>query len=103
MKRGLSIVWWALRREPIMCTWQRFAGRALISCLSQPSMNLKTSSRREFLRTSAVAVGSASFVPYVSTANAEEAALPKSKNDRPDFAVIGLRYQGSVLARYAQA
>ena len=66
-------------------------------------MNPRRNSRRDFLRTSAAAVGAASFVPYVFTAHAEDAARPKAKNDRPRFAAIGLRYQGSVLARHAPA
>ena len=40
-------------------------------------------------------------MPYVFTANAHSAALPKSKNDRLRIGVIGLRYQGSVIARHA--
>jgi predicted dehydrogenase len=43
------------------------------------------------------------FVPYVFSANAEQAAAPRAKNDRPRYAAIGLRYQGSVLARHALA
>jgi predicted dehydrogenase len=66
-------------------------------------MKQPKSSRRSFLRNSAAAVGSLGIAPYVFTANAEEAALPRAKNDRPRFAVIGLRYQGSVLARHALA
>lgn len=66
-------------------------------------MTQAKSSRRGFLRASALAAGTLSFVPYVSTARAADAGKPRSKNDRPRIAVIGLRYQGSVLARHALA
>jgi myo-inositol 2-dehydrogenase / D-chiro-inositol 1-dehydrogenase len=64
-------------------------------------MDHRKHDRRNFLRCSATAIGSLGFVPYVFTANAEEAALPKAKNDRLRLGVIGLRYQGSVIARHA--
>jgi predicted dehydrogenase len=66
-------------------------------------MHRRKNNRRDFLRASAVTVSAAGFAPYVFTANAADATFPKSKNDRPRFAVIGLRYQGSVLARHATA
>lgn len=56
--------------------------------------------RRRFLRTSA-ALSACVANPYFFTAQAEDAARPKAKNDRLRFGVIGLRYQGSVVARQA--
>jgi len=47
-------------------------------------------------------VGSAA-VPYVFTADAEERARPRSKNDRFQIGSIGLRYQGTVIADKARA
>jgi myo-inositol 2-dehydrogenase/D-chiro-inositol 1-dehydrogenase len=41
-------------------------------------------------------------VPYVFTANAEDKAKPKSKNDRFRIGSIGMRYQGTVIALKAQ-
>src|SRR5687768_16017195 len=56
------------------------------------------SNRRRFLKQSAaIAVA----VPYVWTVRAQDS--PKSKNDRPRIGAIGLRYQGSVIARQAAA
>lgn len=56
--------------------------------------------RRTFLKAGAALVG-AGLTPYMYTADAEEGAKPKAKNDRPRFGAIGLRYQGSVIARKA--
>jgi predicted dehydrogenase len=66
-------------------------------------MNRKRISRRCLLRdASAVAIGGAT-APYVFTANAEERAKPRSKNDRFHIGSIGMRYQGTVIAEKARA
>jgi len=57
--------------------------------------------RRQFLRASAGATVGGMMTPYIFTANAEEAAKPKSKNDRFRVGAIGMRYQGSVIAKLA--
>jgi predicted dehydrogenase len=56
--------------------------------------------RRRFLKNSA---GAAALVasPYVFTADAEDRARPKSKNDRLRIGAIGMRYQGSVITEKA--
>lgn len=56
--------------------------------------------RRHFLRTTA-ALAAGLTNPYIFTAHAEERASPQAKNDRLRFGAIGLRYQGSVVARKA--
>ncbi len=66
-------------------------------------MNGPESSRRTFFKTSAGAVAAGIATPYVFTANAEEVAKPKSKNDRFRIAAIGMRYQGSVITEKARA
>jgi len=43
------------------------------------------------------------MAPYVFTAGAEEAGLPKMKNDRFGIGAVGMRYQGSVIAEKALA
>lgn len=60
-------------------------------------------SRRSFLHTAAAALAGGSLVPYVFTANAEEAAKPRSANDRFRIGAIGMRYQGTVITDKARA
>ena len=55
-------------------------------------------SRRQFL---AAAGAAAALTPYHFTANAEDRAKPKSKNDRYRIGSIGMKYQGSVIAKLA--
>lgn len=57
-------------------------------------------SRRSFL---AATTGLAAWAltPYTSTIRAEDKASPKSPNDRWRIGCIGMRYQGSVIAREA--
>lgn len=59
-------------------------------------------SRRQFLRTGA-ALSAALLNPYVFTADAEERARPRSKNDRFRLGAIGMKYQGSVITEKALA
>jgi myo-inositol 2-dehydrogenase/D-chiro-inositol 1-dehydrogenase len=63
-------------------------------------MSAPVQTRRGFLKISAAA-GAA--IPYVFTADAEERAKPRSKNDRLRIGAIGMRYQGTVIALKAQA
>src|SRR5580704_17674211 len=60
-------------------------------------------SRRQFIQTSAAGVAGTLLTPYIFTAGAEEAAKPKSKNDRFGIGAIGMKYQGSVITRQAVA
>ncbi|QDU47650.1 Inositol 2-dehydrogenase [Symmachiella dynata] len=57
-----------------------------------------TNTRRDFLRTSA-ALGTGILIPYTFTTGAE--TKPRSPNERPRIGSIGMRYQGSVIARKA--
>lgn len=59
--------------------------------------------RRGFLKTSAAALSAGVMTPYVFTADAEERSKPRSKNDRLRIGAIGMRYQGSVIAKKALA
>ena len=59
--------------------------------------------RRRFLAASAGALAAGPMIPYVFTADAEERAKPKSKNDRFRIGAVGMRYQGSVVAEKATA
>ena len=59
--------------------------------------------RREFLAAAAGAMAAGATIPYVFTADAEERAKPKSKNDRFRIGAIGMRYQGTVIADKAPA
>ncbi len=59
--------------------------------------------RRNFLKTSAGALAAGATPPYVFTANADENDKPKSKNDRFRIGAIGMRYQGTVIAKKAAA
>lgn len=54
--------------------------------------------RRGFMKTSAGALAAGAMTPYVFTADAEERAKPRSKNDRFRIGSIGMRYQGTVIA-----
>jgi myo-inositol 2-dehydrogenase / D-chiro-inositol 1-dehydrogenase len=65
-------------------------------------MHDRTTTRRRFLARSAVAAGGLA-IPYVFTAEAEERAKPKAKNDRFGIGSIGMRYQGSVITQKAIA
>ena len=58
-------------------------------------------SRRDFLKTSAAAMAAGVATPYTFTADAEARAKPQSKNDRLRIGAIGIRYQGSVVAKKA--
>jgi len=64
-------------------------------------MTTQKPTRRTFLTTSAVGLAAGLTTPYIFTAAAEEADKPKSKNDRFRIASIGMRYQGSVIAKKA--
>ncbi len=57
-------------------------------------------SRRQFLKAS-VAATTLGFIPYSTTSGAEEQTTPKSPNSRWRIGCIGMRYQGSVIAREA--
>ena len=63
---------------------------------------MATSNRRQFLQTG-VALSAAFLNPYVFTADAEERARPRSKNDRFRLGAIGMKYQGSVITEKALA
>lgn len=65
-------------------------------------MNVAPTPRRRFLAT-AMGTAAGLFVPYVSTAHAQQANKPKAKNDRLGIGAIGLRYQGSVITDKARA
>ena len=54
--------------------------------------------RRQFL---AATAGACAFTPYSWTSGAEEKTVPRSPNDRWRIGCIGMRYQGSVIAREA--
>jgi myo-inositol 2-dehydrogenase/D-chiro-inositol 1-dehydrogenase len=60
-------------------------------------------SRREFMKASLTAAASSPLAPYLGNAWGQEPTAPKSPNDRPQIAVIGMRYQGSVIAEKAKA
>ena len=59
--------------------------------------------RRKFLKTSAGILAAGAMTPYVFTADAEERAKPRSKNDRFGIGAVGMKYQGSVIAEKAVA
>jgi predicted dehydrogenase len=65
-------------------------------------MSHQTPSRRRFLQLTGATLSAALVNPYVHTADAEERARPKSKNDRFRIGSIGMRYQGSVITEKAQ-
>lgn len=60
-------------------------------------------SRRRMLGNSLAGLIGGPLVPYFFTSAAEQAARPKSKNDRLRLGSIGMRYQGTVIAREALA
>ncbi len=62
-------------------------------------MSTKNTTRREFLRRTATAGAAAGMVPYIFTTQQADAA--KSKNDRLRVGSIGMKYQGSVIAKLA--
>jgi myo-inositol 2-dehydrogenase / D-chiro-inositol 1-dehydrogenase len=66
-------------------------------------MTQRSESRRQFLRLAGVGLSAGILNPYVHTADAEDRAKPKSKNDRFGIGAIGMRYQGSVITDKAQA
>jgi myo-inositol 2-dehydrogenase/D-chiro-inositol 1-dehydrogenase len=59
--------------------------------------------RRRFLKTSAGALAVGAITPYVLTAGAEERSRPRAKNDRARIGAVGMRYQGTVIAKKALA
>lgn len=61
--------------------------------------SLLKKSRRQFLKTTA-ATAAASFVPYTFT-SADDEPKPKSPNERLRVGSIGMRYQGTVVAKKA--
>lgn len=61
-----------------------------------------TSTRRRFLKQSALTVAGAASVPYIFTSTSSAQQPPKSANDRLGVGAIGLRYQGSVITHKAQ-
>ncbi|NOY41302.1 MAG: Gfo/Idh/MocA family oxidoreductase [Planctomycetes bacterium] len=64
-------------------------------------MQSASTNRREFLKTSAAAAAVATAIPGgISDSRANEAA-PKSKNDRPNIACIGVGSRGSSISRLA--
>ncbi len=58
--------------------------------------------RRNFLKTSAGALAAGATTPYIFTANADEGDKPKSKNDRFRIGAIGMKYQGTRIAKMAE-
>jgi predicted dehydrogenase len=66
-------------------------------------MPKSTATRRQFLQTASLGLSAGLLNPYVHTADAEDRAKPKSKNDRFGIGAIGMRYQGSVITEKAQA
>ena len=59
--------------------------------------------RRGFLKTSAGALAAGAMTPYVFTADAEERSKPRAKNDRARIGAVGMRYQGTVVAKKSLA
>ena len=59
--------------------------------------------RREFLRAAIAATAASPLATYLDAAWGQTPTPPKSANDRPRIAVIGMRYQGSVIAEKAKA
>lgn len=64
-------------------------------------MSLSRPTRRRFLSTASAAATAFGVTPYLFTADAELRAKPRSKNERLRIGSIGMRYQGSVIARKA--
>ena len=65
-------------------------------------MTRSVSSRRRFLQGSAGLLAGSALTPYIFTANAEEAAKPRSKNDRFGIGAIGM-WQGPAIRRLSEA
>lgn len=61
------------------------------------SMPFGRSTRRDFLRTSALGTTGLLAAPYVATGDAQAKDRSKSKNDRFRIGAIGMRYQGTVI------
>ena len=61
---------------------------------------ITATSRRTFL-TATAGLGAWALTPYSFTAGAEDKTEPKSPNERWRIGCIGMRYQGSVIAREA--
>lgn len=59
--------------------------------------------RREFLQTSLAGLAVLPLASHANLAAAQEQAAPKSPNDRPGIGVVGMRYQGAVIAQKAMA
>lgn len=59
--------------------------------------------RRAFLARVAAAAAASPLAAYLTPAAAGAPARPRSPNDRPRIGVIGMRYQGSVIAEKAMA
>ena len=57
--------------------------------------------RREFLSRAAATSAATGMIPYIFTAQRADAATTKSKNDRLRIGAVGMRYQGSVIAKLA--
>jgi predicted dehydrogenase len=57
--------------------------------------------RRTFLKSSFGAVAAGLATPYIFTAQAEDRTKPRAKNDRLRIGAIGMRYQGTVIAKQA--
>ena len=66
-------------------------------------MKAVNSGRRAFLRSTMAAVAMSPLSPYLTAAADQRPVPPKSANDRPGIGVIGMRYQGSVIADKAKA
>lgn len=64
-------------------------------------MSTSKFNRRDFLNVSAGAFAATALNPYHFTANAAEKLGPTSKNDRLRIGTIGMRYQGTVVAKEA--
>ncbi len=58
--------------------------------------------RREFLKSASSSLLAGALIPYFPVAGLANME-PRSKNDRPGIGCIGMRYQGSVIARKAAA
>jgi predicted dehydrogenase len=67
------------------------------------AMAMSLRGRREFLRASMAAVAASPLAAYLNHSWAAPPAPAKSPNDRPQIGVIGMRYQGSVIAEKAKA
>ena len=64
-------------------------------------MNATRMTRRKLLGAATAGAASVLLMPYTWTSGAEDRAVPKSPNERWRIGCIGMRYQGSVIAREA--